>query len=60
MSEPNQKSAHILNTSATLFGLCFVVLTSLKALKIDKDTLMDECTTCSMFLFMTSCFLSFL
>lgn len=57
--EPN-KAPHILNTSATLFGLCYVVLTSLKALKVDRETLMDEFTTVSMFLFITSCLLSFL
>jgi hypothetical protein len=58
--ESNNKAPHILNTSATLFGLCYVVLTSLKALKVDRETLMDEFTTVSMFLFITSCLLSFL
>jgi len=54
------KSPHILNTSSTLFGLCFVVLTSLKALKMDKDTLIDECTSLAMLFFMCSCLFSFL
>lgn len=60
MAETSGKSAHILNSSATLFGLCFVVFTSLKALKLDKDTLIDESTAGTMLLFMTSCLLSFL
>ena len=58
--ERNNKSPHILNTSSNLFGLCFVVLTSLKALKLDKNTYVDELTVVSMFLFLASCMLSFL
>jgi len=60
MAETSGKSAHILNSSATLFGLCFVVFTSLKALNLDKNTLIDESTAVTMVLFMTSCLLSFL
>ena len=60
MREANNKSSHILNTSATLFGLCYVVFTSLKSLKLDKNTLIDEFTSVSMVLFMTSCIFSFL
>jgi hypothetical protein len=59
MEQPTT-SSHILNTSATLFGLCYVVLTSLKALKLDGETLMDEFTAVSMLLFMGSCLFSFL
>ena len=58
--ETNNKSTHILNTSATLFGLCFVVFTSLKALKLDGNTWIDESTAISMFLFIISCVSSFL
>jgi hypothetical protein len=60
MREENSKSSHILNTSSTLFGLCYVVFTSLKSLKLDKNTLIDEFTAVSMVLFMTSCIFSFL
>jgi hypothetical protein len=60
MKETNTKSVHILNISATLFGLCYVVFTSLKTLKLDGNTLIDEFTAFSMVLFMTSCLLSFL
>ena len=60
MRDANNKSSHILNTSSTLFGLCYVVFTSLKALKLDANTLIDEFTAVSMVLFMTSCIFSFL
>ena len=60
MREVNGKSSHILSTSATLFGLCYVVFTSLKSLRLDKNTLIDEFTAVSMVLFMTSCIFSFL
>jgi hypothetical protein len=58
--QPVNKAPHILNTSATLFGLCYVVFTSLKALKVDRESLIDECTAVCMFLFLTSSLLSFL
>jgi predicted membrane channel-forming protein YqfA (hemolysin III family) len=58
--DTNNKSPHILNTSATLFGLCFVVITSLKALKISGETLIDEFTAVAMLMFMASCLFSFL
>src|SRR5258708_17920791 len=60
MREVNGKSSHILSTSAGLFGLCYVVLPSLKSLRLDKNTLIDEFTAVSMVLFMISCIFSFL
>jgi len=54
------KSSHILNTSANLLGLCFVVLTSIKVSKMQDSTLIDETTALAILLFMTSCILSFL
>lgn len=56
----NNKSSHILNTSATLFGFCFVVLSSLKRFRISERTHMDQVAMISMFLFLTSCTFSFL
>ena len=53
-------SAHILNTSATLLGLCFVVLTSIRALDISAATFVDELATIAIVMFMISCILSFL
>ena len=60
MSEDNDKSPHILNASSNLLGICFVVLTSLKLLKISGKTIIDEITTFAVVLFMLSCILSFL
>lgn len=60
MAEENNKSPHILNTSSNLLGICFVVLTSLKVLKLNGETLIDECTLVLMFLLTCSCLLSFL
>ncbi|WP_431198565.1 hypothetical protein ACRQ5D_28840 [Mucilaginibacter sp. P25] len=38
----NDKSPHILNAASNLLGLCFVVLTSLKFLKMSDRTYIDE------------------
>lgn len=54
------KSPHILNTSANLLGLCFIVLTSIKVSKMQDSTLIDETTALAIILFMTSSILSFL
>jgi len=55
-----QKSPHILNASSNLLGLCFVVLTSLKVLKVSGGTVIDEITAGTTILFMSSCILSFM
>jgi len=54
------RSPHILSTSANLLGLCFIVLTSIKVSKMEDVTLIDETTALAIILFMTSCILSFL
>ncbi len=56
----NNNSSHILNTSANLLGLCFVVLTSLKVQNVSENTLIDELTVMAILIFMASCILSFL
>ena len=56
----NDKAPHILNASSNLLGLCFVVLTSLKFLKISQRTYIDETVTIALVFFMASCILSFL
>ena len=56
----NEKSPHILNTSANLLGLCFIVLTTLKANNHTEGTIIDELTAVAIIMFMTSCILSFL
>jgi Ni/Fe-hydrogenase subunit HybB-like protein len=59
MKEQNSKSPHILNTSATLMGLCFIVLTSMKMNNRMEKTVIDELTALAILMFMVSCFLSF-
>lgn len=60
MTEQNNNSPHILNTSATLMGLCFVVLTSISINKMADKSMIDELTATAILLFMVSCVLSFL
>ena len=60
MEDKKNTSPHILNTASNLLGICFIVLTSLKLLKIHRETLVDEFTAGAMILFMVSCILSFL
>src|SRR6476469_4064008 len=57
---PNQKSAHILNASSNILGICFVVLTSLKVLHVAKSTVIDEVATIDIVAFTASCLFSFL
>lgn len=56
----NDKSPHILNASSNLLGICFVVLTSMKLLKLNATTYIDELTAITMVSLMISCILSFL
>ncbi|MBV9961323.1 MAG: hypothetical protein JO072_03680 [Parafilimonas sp.] len=56
----NPKSPHILNASSNLLGLCFIVLTSLKLLKVEDRTTMSLLAVIATTLFMTSTLLSFL
>ena len=60
MFNPNDKAPHILNASSNLLGICFVVLTSLKVLKVSKTTIIDEIATVAIIAFTASCLLSFL
>jgi len=56
----NEKAPHILNASSNLLGLCFVVLTSLRFLKLSQRTIIDKTDIVAIFFFMLSCILSFL
>lgn len=58
--EKDDTSSHILVTSSSLLGLCFIVITSLKALDLGDKTIVDELTGIAIILFMTSSILSFL
>jgi len=57
---PENRSPHILSTSANLLGICFIVLTSLKKLNLVDDSLIDEFAVAAVMCFMTSCILSFI
>lgn len=59
MSDKNN-IPHILNTSATLLGLCFVVLTSLKVNNFNEESIIDELTSFAIIMFLASCLLSYL
>ncbi|WP_131538919.1 hypothetical protein [Pedobacter nototheniae] len=54
------RSPHILSTSANLLGICFIVLTSLKKLNLTDGSLIDEFAVLAVVIFMTSCILSFI
>lgn len=60
MPQKNIKSPHILNTSANLLGICFLVLTSIKIFKLESTTFIDECTSFATIMFMSSSLFSFL
>ncbi len=62
MSERNNTkniSKHILPTSANLLGLCFVILTFIKVLKLGNETIIDEMVAMAIVLFFTSSFFSY-
>ena len=54
------KSPHVLNAASNLMGICFIVLTSLKVLKLSDSTFLDEMTMAPTVMFMTSCLCSYL
>lgn len=60
MATETGKSPHILNTSATLMGFCFVVLTSAKINNWSNGSKIDEITAIAIVIFMASCIVSFL
>ncbi len=60
MNQQHEKSPHILNTSATLLGICFLVMTSIRANQFSESTVLDELAAVATPFFMASCLLSFL
>lgn len=54
------RSPHILNTSANLLGLCFIVLTSVKISNLKESSFIDEGAALAIVIFMSSCLFSFL
>jgi hypothetical protein len=59
-NDGNPTSAHILNTSSNLLGLCFLVLTSIRLLDVSGKTIIDEVVSTAALAFMLSSILSFL
>jgi hypothetical protein len=62
MSETNNKkniSKHILPTSSNLLGLCFVILSFIKIMKLGNETLIDELVAMAIMLFFISSFFSY-
>jgi hypothetical protein len=60
MDDQNSKSRDILYNSATLLGLCFIVLTSVKLTDRAETSKIDELTAVSIIMFMACCVLSYL
>lgn len=60
MDEPDNKSRDILYNSATLLGLCFIVLTSIKLTNRSETSFIDELTAVAIIMFMICCVLSYL
>lgn len=58
--EGTGRTSHILNTSANLLGICFLVLTTIKKMKLTEGSLIDECAALAIFIFMASCIISFI
>lgn len=52
-------SPHILAASASLLGLCFLVLTSIRLLELSSSTHIDEFSSFALFLFVGSSVFSF-
>jgi hypothetical protein len=62
MSETNNKkniSKHILPTSSNLLGLCFVILSFIKIMKLGNESLIDELVAMAIMLFFISSFFSY-
>ncbi len=52
-------SRHILPTSSNLLGLCFVILTFIRILKLANETVIDEIVAAAIVLFFISSFFSY-
>ena len=52
-------SRHILPTSSNLLGLCFVILTFIKMMKLGHETIIDEIVATAIALFFISSFFSY-
>jgi uncharacterized protein with PQ loop repeat len=55
-----QRSAHIMNVSSSMIGICLVIITSLRVFGQAEKTIVDQITAIAALFFMVSCMLSFL
>jgi hypothetical protein len=59
MNNKKNISRHILPTSSNLLGLCFVILSFIKILKLGNETLIDDLVVIAIVLFFISSFCSY-
>ena len=60
-SSNNKEIAHhIFSGSTTMIGVCITVISLFRIMKIGKETLVDEILGINTFVFILSCFLSYL
>ena len=59
-NNPERRTSHILNTSANLLGICFLVITTLTKFNMRDGSLIDEVTAVAILVFMSSCIISFI
>jgi hypothetical protein len=59
MNDKKNISRHILPASSNLLGLCFVILTFIKILKLGHETVIDEIVAIAIGLFFISSFFSY-
>ena len=50
---------HILPTAANLFGICFLVFSFIRVMKLQDQTLLDELAALSISIFLLACFASY-
>ena len=60
VEEKCKTTSHVLNVSANLMGICFILLTSIKLLGKAEATIVDEICGVAIVLFMTSCIFFFI
>ena len=52
-------SHHILPTAANLLGLCFVILSVIKVMRLGAQTVIDELVASAIVIFLVACVLSY-
>lgn len=60
INKENKNSSHILNASSNLVGFSFILFTTIRAIGLSKDTLLDEIAALEILLFCISSLFSFM